>query len=88
MRQFFLMFFCACVCLVNVPAGALTITKAETVAPTETSSDANATSLIPTVLGLISNVQQLNQKQKLLQQFHNIILKQSKVVSLKFYVEF
>lgn len=64
MRQFFLMFFCACVCLVNVPAGALTITKAETVAPTETSSDANATSLIPTVLGLISNVQQLNQKQK------------------------
>ncbi len=52
-------------CLVVVSAGAVTIKKAAPVATqAETSSMSTASSLLPTVLSLVSGVQQLNKQQK------------------------
>lgn len=50
----------------NMPAMAITITKAASVTPQETSSSSAGSSLIPTVLKLVSGVQQLNAQQKAL----------------------
>ncbi len=60
-----LVFFAVSICvLTGSPVGAITINKAAPVAAQETSAASSVTSLVPTVLGLISNVQALSAKQK------------------------
>ncbi len=60
-----LLFFVAGVALVsNVAQGAITIKKAAPVAVKQTSATDAGASLVPTVLGLVSGVQQLNKQQK------------------------
>ncbi len=63
----FLLIFTGVVCfLAGGVASAVTINKAAPVAAVETSSTTGMTSLVPTVLGIISNVQQLSAQQKAL----------------------
>lgn len=50
-------------CLVSMPGWGVTINKAKPVAKKQTTTTDSATSLIPTVLGIVSTVQQLNAKQ-------------------------
>lgn len=64
MKKFLLLFVGGFVCLAGTTAGAVTINKAAPVAPAESSASGSATSLVPTVLNLISSVQQLSAKQK------------------------
>ncbi len=67
MNKFYTYFLCAGVALLSLPAMAVTIKKAAPVAKTETSSVAeSAGSLVPTVIGLYNNVQQLTATQKAL----------------------
>ena len=47
-----------------VPVGAVTITKAAPVAEQESSAASGASSLVPTVLGLVGGIQQLTAQQK------------------------
>lgn len=63
MKKILAVFVGAIVCMVG-GAHAVTITKAPTVAPQESSGTDGAASLVPTVLSLISSVQQLSAKQK------------------------
>ncbi len=64
MKKFLLFFVSALFCIPCFQAGAVTINKAAPVAAQETSSSTTMTSLVPTVLNLISNVQLLSAKQK------------------------
>lgn len=64
MKKFLLFFIGGVFCLANGGAGAVTINKAAPVAAVESSASSTATSLVPTVLGIISNVQQLSARQK------------------------
>lgn len=67
MKKALLFFICAVECLVGAPAGAaVTIKKAAPVATQESSAASTTASLLPTVLGLVSGVQQLSAKQKAL----------------------
>lgn len=66
MKKFLLFFVGALVCATGTPAAAVTINKAAPVAAQESSSSTTAASLLPTVLNLISSVQQLSAKQKAL----------------------
>lgn len=64
MKRILLFFMGLLVCVSETPASAVTINKAAPVAAQESSSSTTVNSLLPTVLGLISNVQQLSAKQK------------------------
>ncbi len=64
MKKVLLFFIGGMVCLAGIPAQAVTINKAAPVAAQETSTSSTATSLVPTVLNFIGNVQQLSAKQK------------------------
>ncbi len=67
MNKKLLTLFCAVQFAAVMPAmAAVSIKKAAPVATQEASVGAGAASLLPTVLGLVSNVQQLNAKQKAL----------------------
>ena len=60
-----LLFFSGIVAFaLSSPVSAVTINKAAPVAAQETSAASSVTSLVPTVLGLISNVQSISAKQK------------------------
>lgn len=64
MRKFLQIFMCWFVGIVVMPADAVTINKAAPVAPVESSSSSTTASLVPTVLGIISGVQQLTNQQR------------------------
>lgn len=64
MKKFLLIFTGLAVCLGGTTANAITINKAAPVAPVESSTSNATASLVPTVLGIISGVQQLSAKQK------------------------
>lgn len=64
MKKLLLIFAAFFVYAADMPAGAVTINKAAPVAPQESSSSTTVSSLVPTVLGIISNVQQLSAQQK------------------------
>lgn len=64
MKKLLLLFIGMAVCLTDLPVGAVTINKAAPVAAQESSASTTTSSLVPTVLGLISSVQQLSAKQK------------------------
>lgn len=66
MRSFLRIFVGLFVCVGSGTAHAITITKAASVAPQETSTSTATASLIPTVLNLVSGVQQLNAQQRAL----------------------
>lgn len=66
MKKFLLILIGTLICITGTPVGAVTINKAAPVAAQESSSSTTVTSLVPTVLNLISNVQQLSAKQKAL----------------------
>lgn len=66
MKKLLLSFCSAIVCMVSMPAVAITINKAASVAPQETSSSTAGSSLLPTVISLVAGVQQLNAQQKAL----------------------
>ena len=64
MKKFFLIFAGVFACMAGTPADAITINKAAPVAAAETTTSTSAASLLPTVLGIISGVQQLSAQQK------------------------
>ncbi len=65
MKKFLLYFVCSSFCLVVLPAfAAVSIKKAEPVAKQETSAASTTASLVPTVINLVSGIQQLSSKQK------------------------
>lgn len=64
MKKFLLFFIVSVLCVGEFPALAITINKAAPVATQETSSSSTMTSLVPTVLNLVSGVQQLSAQQK------------------------
>lgn len=59
-----LLLFIGCLLAVHNTAGALTIKKAPAVVKQETSVQEVGGNLLPTVIGLVSNIQALNQQQK------------------------
>ncbi len=67
MRKNILFLICACLSVAVTPTvAAVAIKKAAPVATQQTSASADAASLLPTVLGLVNTVQELNAKQKAL----------------------
>lgn len=64
MKKILLIFITGVISLTGIPVFAVTINKAAPVAAQESSSSTTVSSLVPTVLNLISNVQQLSAKQK------------------------
>lgn len=64
MKKFLLLFIVAACLAPSVPAFAITIKKAAPVATKPAEKTDVGASLVPTVLSLVSNVQQLTQKQK------------------------
>ena len=61
-----ILLFIGCLLAVHNTAAALTITKARAVAKQETSAQNVGANLLPTVMGLVSGIQALNQQQKTL----------------------
>ncbi len=67
MNKKILFFICAVQCVAVMPGfGAIAVKKAAPVATQSASAASSAASLLPAVLGLVSDVQQLNAKQKAL----------------------
>ncbi|MBR5566550.1 MAG: hypothetical protein IKW09_00395 [Alphaproteobacteria bacterium] len=66
MKKTWLFFICGVFMAQNAAMGAITIKKAAPVSTKQTSVADTGASLVPTVLGLVSNIQQLTQKQKAL----------------------
>ncbi len=65
MKKSLLFFVCLTICFTGIPGNAaITIKKAEPVATQSSSSASTTASLVPTVLGLIGGIQQMNAKQK------------------------
>ena len=64
MRKFFLILTGLIVSVAEIPAWGVTINKAAPVAAVESSSSTTTASLVPTVLGIISGVQQLSAQQR------------------------
>lgn len=66
MKKNLLFFFGMAMCVATLPAGAVTINKASSVSTQESSGASAATSLVPTVLGLVSGIQQITAQQRAL----------------------